>query len=108
MGLLEERCLAVPELNQCLKRHNKYLMIVDSTTDVHGMEHFSLCLRFVHPGSLEVNEVLVGLYNPVDSRGKALASAIQDALRRLNLSLDNLRGHYFDGAANMSGRETGV
>lgn len=83
-------------------------VIADSTTDVHGMEQFSLCLRFVHPESLEINEVFAGLYNPVDSKGKTLASAIKDALLRLNLSLDNLRGHCFDGAANMSGREKGV
>ncbi|KAJ8888887.1 hypothetical protein PR048_008381 [Dryococelus australis] len=139
MELLEERCLDVPELNQWLKRRNKYFsfdiqnelieimvhnvlreivkevknssyfgVIADSTTDAHGMEQFYLCLRFVHPWSLEDNEVFVCLYNPVDSRGKSLASAIQDALHRLNLSLDNLRGHCFDGAANMSGREKGV
>ncbi|KAJ8895481.1 hypothetical protein PR048_000814 [Dryococelus australis] len=100
MEFLEERYLDVPVLNQWLKRRGKYLssdiqnelieimthnvlreivkevktsyfgVIADSTTDVHGMEQFSLCLRFVHPGSLEVDEVFVGLYNSVESRGK--------------------------------------
>ncbi|KAJ8896411.1 hypothetical protein PR048_001755 [Dryococelus australis] len=52
--------------------------------------------------------VTAGRKSKMDSRCKILASAIQDALRRLNLSLDNLRRHCFDGAANMPGCEKGV
>jgi len=37
-----------------------------------------------------------------------LVSVLKDVLLRLNLSLTNCRGQYYDGAANMAGIRTGV
>lgn len=85
-----------------------FSVIADGTTDCAGQEQFSVCVRFVHPQTLVVKEVFVGLYNPHDSKGATLAGAIQDVLLRMNLPISDLRGHCFDGASNMSGREKGV
>jgi len=85
-----------------------FSVIADGTTDVGGLEQFSLCARYVSLEDLEPKEAFLGMYNPEDSKGKTLASATKDVLLRLNLSLQNLRGACFDGASNMSGREKGV
>ncbi|KAJ8885029.1 hypothetical protein PR048_011225 [Dryococelus australis] len=42
-------------------------IIADSKTDISGEEQFSLCVCCVSPGSLEIKEFFVGMYNPPDS-----------------------------------------
>lgn len=41
-----------------------FAVIADGTTDIAGIEQFSICLRFVEPETLKVNEIFVGMYNP--------------------------------------------
>lgn len=91
-----------------IKRSPFYAIMADSTTDMSGLEQFTLCVRSVDPSSLVVKELFTGLYNPPDSTAATLAASIKDILLRLTLSTQNLRGHCFDGAANMSGRLHGV
>ncbi|KAJ8886031.1 hypothetical protein PR048_012237 [Dryococelus australis] len=69
-------------------------VIADSTTDVHRIEQFSLCLRFVHSGFLEVNEVFVGLYNLMDSRDSS--NIILDSSKRRNIYADIVLQPYND------------
>ncbi|KAH7940233.1 hypothetical protein HPB52_022553 [Rhipicephalus sanguineus] len=83
-------------------------IIADGTTDVAGDEQFTLCLRWVEDASLEVHEEFIGVYSPPDSKANTLFLAVKDMLVRLGLDLSRLRGHCFDGAANMSGRFSGV
>ncbi|KAG0426357.1 hypothetical protein HPB47_026527 [Ixodes persulcatus] len=130
MSLLEERASDVPELKAWLKRRDNWLaptiqneileilahmvqrdivdeikrspfyaIMADSTTDMSGLEQFTLCVRC---------ELFPGLYNPPDSTAATLAASIKDILLRLTLSMQGLRGHCFDGAANMSGRLHGI
>jgi len=84
-----------------------YSIIADGTTDVDGREQFSVSLRYV-TDELLPNECFVGFYQCPDSTAETLFSVITDVLIRLNLPLDKLRGHCFDGAANMSGCIKGV
>ncbi|KAH9361710.1 hypothetical protein HPB48_005137 [Haemaphysalis longicornis] len=48
------------------------------------------------------------MYNAPDSRAETLYKAVRDMILRLGLDFHNLRGHCFDGAANMAGRLTDV
>ncbi|KAG0419191.1 hypothetical protein HPB47_004308 [Ixodes persulcatus] len=91
-----------------IKRSPFYAIMADSTTDMSGLEQFTLCVRCVDPSSLVIKELFTGLYNPPDSTAATLAASIKDILLRLTLSMQGLRGHCFDGAANMSGRLHGV
>lgn len=85
-----------------------FSVIADGTTDISGMEQFSLCIRFVHPKLFTIHEKFIGMYNPENSKGCTLAAAIEDVLLRLNLPLSDLCGHCFDGARCMSGHFKGV
>lgn len=83
-------------------------IICDGATDVTGQEQVTLCLRWVEPELRAVREEYVGFYNIPDTKADMLFSAIADMITRLGLNIHLLRGHCFDGAANMSGRFTGV
>lgn len=83
-------------------------IMADGTTDVSGEEQFSICFRYVEPISLKINEVFVGMYNPPSADAATLFSCINDLLVRMCLNFENVRGLCFDGAANMSGRISGV
>lgn len=95
------------ELIKSIKEAEYFSIIADSTTDISAIEQFSLCIRYVN-SNFEVNEIFTGLYNTPDSKSSTFFCAIKDILVRLTLSTQNLRGHCFDGAANMSGKLNGV
>ncbi|ODM86584.1 Zinc finger MYM-type protein 1 [Orchesella cincta] len=84
-----------------------YSVIVDETTDSSVKEQVSLNIRIVDE-DFEAQEYFMGLYETEDTTGNALYTRIIDALQRFNLSLENLRGQCYDGAANMSGKFKGV
>ena len=56
----------------------------------------------------EVHEDCIGLYSTNETNADQLTCLIKDVLIRSNLPLYNCRGQCYDGAANMSGRRTGV
>ncbi|CAN7983480.1 unnamed protein product, partial [Ixodes hexagonus] len=87
-----------------IKKYPSYAIMADSTTDMPGLEQFTPCVRCVDPSSLVIKELFTGLYNLPDCTATTLAASIKDILLRLTLSMQDLRGHCFDGAANMSGR----
>jgi len=94
-------------LTQRIKEESKqYSIIVDGTQDCTGTEQESLCIRYISH-DLEPVEVFLGLYQPPDTKGSTIASIVEDALVRLDLSLNELRGQAYDGAANMAGEYSG-
>ncbi|XP_077554221.1 zinc finger MYM-type protein 1-like isoform X3 [Haemaphysalis longicornis] len=96
------------EIVEDVKSSPFYGIIADGTTDVNGDEQFTFCVRWVQSKTLELREEYIGMYNAPDSRAETLYSAIKDMLLRLGLDFHCVRGHCFDGAANMSGRFSGV
>jgi hypothetical protein len=94
-------------LTQHIKEESKqYSIIVDGTQDCTGAEQESICIRYICH-DLEPAEVFLGLYQPPDTKGSTIASIVEDALVRLDLSLNDLRGQAYDGAANMAGEYNG-
>lgn len=111
-----------------------YSVIVDGTTDASSQEQLAMCARYADQDSLDSHEVFLGiytifqfhihfycipskkncfhyfpgLYTTDDADAKTITAAIKDVLTRLDLPLDNLRGHCFDGAPVMAGRFNGV
>ncbi|XP_037076864.1 zinc finger MYM-type protein 1-like [Pollicipes pollicipes] len=84
-----------------------FAVVVDETADVAGREHMVICLRFVTE-ALTVRETSIGLYQADSTTAAALFGLIQDALTRLQLPMDRIRGQCYDGAANMAGAFRGV
>ena len=65
-------------------------------------------MRYFDVRNFDIKEEFVGLYNCPDSKAETLFTVIQDVCLRLNLEMEKLRGQCFDGAANMSGKISGV
>ena len=84
-----------------------FALIVDGSQDVSGVEQQAICVRYVTP-NLDVLEEFIGFYEPPSTTGEALAKMMKDAMLRLGLSIDHLRGLAFDGAANMKGQFRGA
>lgn len=85
----------------------QYSLIIDGTQDISGTEQESICLRFVDH-DLVPQELFVGLYQVPGTTGVEISKAAVDVLLRLNLPVSSLRGQTYDGAANMSGKFSGV
>ncbi|ODM87805.1 Zinc finger MYM-type protein 1 [Orchesella cincta] len=84
-----------------------YSIVVDETSDCSVKEQVSLSVR-IASNNLEVEEYFLGHYATESTTGECLTKVILDSLQRFGLSLENLRGQCFDGAANMSGCFRGV
>ena len=80
-----------------------FSVIVDELTDASRQEQVSLCARFIDR-NCEPQELFLGFYATEETSAETLATIILDALRRLNLSVDKLRGQCYDGPSNMAGR----
>ena len=135
--MLEEHSLSSPALKKWLQRSENFLshdcqnelveimakmvqrmvvdeikeapffsVIADGTTDVSSREQFSVCLRVMR--NLEPIELFVGLYDAPHSDSETLFKVVLDVFQRLGLDVNQLRGHCFDGASNMSGRVAGL
>ena len=77
------------------------------------LSHFFLfqlviCIRHICPQTYEVYEDCIGLYSTNETTADQLTCLIKDVLIRSSLPLNNCRGQCYDGAANMSGRRSGV
>ncbi|KAF3840424.1 hypothetical protein F7725_019141, partial [Dissostichus mawsoni] len=69
----------------------------DGTTDISTAEQFACCLQYVDK-DLETHY----------TTAETLFTCLKDILLRLNIPIAHLQGYCFDGAANMSGRLSGV
>ena len=67
-----------------------------------------ICIRHVCLQTYKVHEDCIGLYSTNKTNADQLTCLIKDILIRSSLPLCNCRGQCYDGAANMSGRRTGV
>lgn len=83
-------------------------IMADGTIDVSSLEQFSICLRFVEPTSLTIKEIFIEMYYPPNANAATLFFCISDLFTRMYFTFENVRGLYFDGAANMSGHISGV
>ena len=91
-------------LRQC-NSANCFSVIADETTDVSTTEQISLCVRYVGVDSDEemcVKESFLGF------AGEELAMTIMAKLREYGIVTQAMRGQGYDGAANMSGKFSGV
>lgn len=95
------------ELIKSIKQSTYFSIIADSTTDISATEQFSLSIRYVD-SKFEIHEIFTSLYNTPDSKALTFFDTIKDILIRFSLTTSNLRGHCFDGAANMSGKLNSV
>ena len=84
-------------------------MFVCSTISGPNTINYSLQSAFaLCPETFEVCEDCIGLYATERTNANRLTKLIKDVLLRSSLLLSRCRGQCYDGAANMSGRRSGV
>ena len=84
-----------------------YTIMVDEVNDAANHEQFVLCLCWVD-GDLNPHEEFIGLQSVLNITADTRLAVIRDVLIRMNLSITNCPGQYYDGASNMVGAKLGI
>jgi len=100
--------LVVAELVKRINAAAGFAVLADETTDIAGVEQFSLCVRYLEMSSSSIREDFLQFIPVTDVSGKSLAKVIIDSLTQLGVNLDYMRGQGYDGASAMSGKFNGV
>ena len=78
-----------------------FSILADETSDISGIEQFSLCARYFYNG--QINEDIL-LFVPVtDVMGRGLASTLLTSLDLIGIDYNYMISQGYDGAAAMSG-----
>lgn len=85
----------------------KFFSVLADEVTSHNQEHLSLCIRFVDSNN-KVREEFLEFVRVIRTSGEALAIAILSTLQTMGLSVHNIRGQGYDGAAAMSSEKVGV
>ena len=80
---------------------------MDETTDCSNKEQVVLVIRWVDE-DLTVHESFIGLYSVPAIDVNTLTTIIKDSLVWMNLSMNKIRGQFYDGASNLVGAKKGV
>ncbi len=86
---------------------SKFFSVIADEVSSHGVEHLTICLRFVDD-HCEIREEFIGFVKLKRVRAIDITEAIINSIENLGLSLCNLRGQGYDGASTMSGERGGV
>jgi len=89
-----------------IKECKKFSIMIDSTQDTGVLDQLAICVRYLYKGKVE--ERLLSLVVFSDSSGLALFNLLCNILQSLSLSLTDVIGCSFDGAANMKGAYNGL
>lgn len=101
-------CMIIEQLVSKINSAKCFTVLADETTDISGIEQFSLCVRYLDIFKKEMREDFLKFVPVHDVTGKGLATTLMDSLKELGLELKYLRGQGYDGAATMSGHFNGV
>ena len=75
--------------------------------DIGKKEQIAFSMRYVDQ-DFNINEHFYGFYDTETTKSEALFNKLKEILNKLNLSLSNVVGQCYDGAANMSGCKKGL
>ncbi len=81
-------------------------VMVDETRDISNKEQATVVIRWIK--DIEVYEEFLGLHSLPSIDSNTIVSMIKDVLIRINLSINKLRGQYYDGASAMKGHRNVV
>lgn len=93
--------------SKMIKEARYFALIIDETADISRKEQVSVCVRIITE-DFETHEIFVGFYKTEDTKAETLFNILIDVLRRFDWDIRWLRGQCYDGAANMSGRISGL
>ena len=90
-----------------VKKAGFFSILADETTDCSNKEQLTLVLRFVD-GQKKIREEFIEFVEAPATTGQALAELLLSRIELLGLDANLLCGQGYDGAANMSGRQSGA
>jgi cobalamin biosynthesis protein CbiG len=79
-----------------------FSLLVDETSDISRQEQVSFVLRYVNK-DCDIQERFIGMVTVSHTDSATLVNTIEEVLSGHNLSIKDIRGQGYDGAANMSG-----
>jgi len=82
-------------------------LLLDETADVSRTEQVSICLRIISD-KLTASEFFIGFFSTPDTKAKTLFDLVAGVFAKHDLTLSKLRGQCYDGAANVSGKISGL
>ena len=89
------------------KEAKYFTLLLDETSDISRQERVSFILRYVN-GTGTIEEHFIGVTAVKQTDHETLVLAIKEVFEKYGLSLHNLCGQGYDGAANMSSPYSGV
>ncbi|KAF0709155.1 zinc finger MYM-type protein 1-like [Aphis craccivora] len=100
--------IVIKKIVEKVKKATYFSILADETTDTSHVEQLSISIRYVDSDSKTIREDFVKFLKVIDLSGEALGKTITELIEQIGLSLMNLRGQGYDGAANMSGKFKGT
>jgi hypothetical protein len=94
------------EIVQQLRQHGRFAIMVDESRDLSRKEQLSLCVRYLHDGT--IHECFLGFFPAEELNAKMLAQLILEELKKNGIDIKQCVGQCYDGASVMSGCHTGV
>ena len=90
-----------------IKKSSYYSIMTDETTDIINKEQFLICIRWVD-NDFNANEDFIGLHELSITNAETLAFILKDAVLRLGLDPERLRGRCYDRCSTMMSKKSGV
>lgn len=100
--------LVIKKLVTKINQAKCFTILADETTDVAGIEQFSMCVRYFDKDTNKIREDFLQFVPVTDMSGKGLAQVLLECLGNLGINLNYLRGQGYDGASAMRGLFNGV
>lgn len=93
-----------------------FSIILDTTQDISKKDQLSICIRYVNVNenqntpvkNLQIKESFLGFIEMQQQTSQNFENVVLDSLKNMNINIEKCRGQGYDGAANMSGKYSGL